>query len=234
MSVYDKSASSPLSSSSSGVNPVKNQELYAKFVKLFGEMNGDLAGIERVYGVNNPQLRSAFEIKREVIEKQHLYNPGLFRKEGWRSLEDSGQRKRMYLQLSSKIRTFRGEFNDGSHPFVVPMLHGTTEDAAFRVIENGYGVVANDGGYFGRGTYFTSDMRYSSTYAREHDAKGHPGVKVFLVAMVLPGTLTLRRSTRLLFRLCRIRVFRETTRGSRIPWASWDRRARAGINPITR
>jgi len=91
VSVYDKTASP--SSSSSGVNPVKNEELYAKFVRLFGEMNGDHAGIERVYGVNNPQLRSAFEIKREVIEKQHLYNPGLFRKEGWRSLEDSGQRE---------------------------------------------------------------------------------------------------------------------------------------------
>jgi len=137
VSVYDKTASP--SSSSSELNPVKNQELYCKFVRLFGEMNGDISGIERVYGVNNPQLRSAFEIKREVIEKQHLYNPGLFRKEGWRSLEDSRQRKRIYLQLSSKIRTFRGEFNDGSHPFVVPMLHGTTENAAFRVIENGFG-----------------------------------------------------------------------------------------------
>ena len=150
-------------------------------------MNGDLAGIERVYGVNNPQLRSAFEIKREVIEKQHLYNPGLFRKEGWRNLGDSEQRKRMYLHLSSKISTFRGEFNDGSHSFVVPMIHGTREDAAFRVIEHGFGVVANDGGFFGRGMYFTSVMRYSSTYAREHDSKGHPGVKVFLVTMMLPG-----------------------------------------------
>jgi len=118
VNVFDKTASP--SSSSSGANPVKNEELYSKFVRLFGEMNGDLAGLERVYVVNNPQLRSAFEIKREMIEKQHLYNPGLFRKEGWRSLDDSGQRKRMYLQLSSKIRTFRGEFNDGSHPFVVP------------------------------------------------------------------------------------------------------------------
>jgi len=35
--------------------------------------------------------------------------------------------------------------------------------------------------------YFTSDLRYSSTYAREYDSNGHPGVKVFLVAMVLPG-----------------------------------------------
>jgi len=157
-------------------------------VRLFGEMNGDISGIERVYGVNNPQLRSAFEIKRNVIEKQHLYNPGLFRKEGWWSLEDAGQRKRMYLQLSSKIRTFRGEFNDGSHPFVVPMIHGTSENAAFRVMEGGFGTVAGlDDGYYGRGMYFTSDLRYANMYAKEIDAKSQPGVKVFLIAAVLPG-----------------------------------------------
>jgi len=167
VSVFDKTAPPP-SSSSSGVNPVKNQELYFKFVRLFGEMNGDLAGIERVYGVNNPKLRSAFEIKRGVIEKQHLYNPGHFRKEGWRSLEDSGQRRRMFLQLSSKIRTFRGEFNDGSHPFVVPMIHGTTENAAFRVMEGGFGTVAGlDDGYYGRGMYFTSDLRCGDSSENE-------------------------------------------------------------------
>ena len=60
---------------------------------------GTLQVLSEFMGVNNPQLRSAFEIKREVIEKQHLYNPGLFKKEAWRSLPDSGQRKRMYLQL---------------------------------------------------------------------------------------------------------------------------------------
>jgi len=52
VSVFDKTAS--LSSSSSGASPVKNEELYSKFVRLFGEMNDDISGIERVYGVNNP------------------------------------------------------------------------------------------------------------------------------------------------------------------------------------
>jgi len=188
VSVFDKTASSL---SSSGVNPVKKGELYAKFVRLFGEMNGDISGIERVYGVNNPQLRSAFEIKRAVIEKQHLYNPGHFRKEGW-SLPDSDQRKRMFLQLSSKIRSFRGEFNDGSHPFVVPMIHGTSENAAFRVMEGGFGTVAGlDDGYYGRGMYFTSDLRYANMYAeiQAHKAKptGPWGSNVFLIAAVLPG-----------------------------------------------
>ena len=127
-----------------------------------------------------------------MIEKQHLYNPGLFRKEGWRNFEDSGQRKRMYLQLSSKIRTFRGEFNDGSHPFVVPMIHGTSENAAFRVMEGGFGTVAGlDDGNYERGMYFTSDLRYANMYAEVQAKKRNPagpwGANVFLVAAVLPG-----------------------------------------------
>jgi len=186
VSVYDKT------SPATGLNPVKNQELYDKFMRLFSEMNGEVVGIERVYGVNNPQLRSAFEFKREVIEKQHRYTPGLFRKEEWRSLGDAEQRKRMYHHLSTKIRAFRGEFNDGSHPFVVPMVHGTTENAAVRVMEGGFGTVAGlDDGHYGRGMYFTSDLRYANMYAeiqtRRHSLTSPSGSNVFLVAAVLPG-----------------------------------------------
>jgi len=186
VSVFDKT--SPVT----GENPVKNQELYSKFERLFGEMNGDRGGIERVYGVNNPKLRSAFEFKREAIEKQHRYNPGLFRKEGWRALEDAKQRNRMYLHLSSKISEFRGEFNDGSNPFVVPMINGTSEDSAFRVMEGGFGTVAGlDDGYYGRGMYFTSDMKYADMFAELQAKKSNPngrrGANVLLISAVLPG-----------------------------------------------
>ena len=56
---------------------MKHPELFEKFKRLFGGMGklGGLDGIERVYGINNPELRSAFEIKRELIEKQHLHPP---------------------------------------------------------------------------------------------------------------------------------------------------------------
>jgi len=200
MDVYERSSNTPEGGG------VRNAELFAKFKTLFGFIRDGMSlpmpsiattsfpedmileGIEKVYAINNPQLRSAFEIKSEVIEKQHLYNPGLFKKEGWRSLDDARRRKGMYLHLSSKIRAFRKEFNNGSHPFVVPMVHGTSENAAFRVMENGFGTVAGlDDGYYGRGMYFTSDLRYADMYGREIDPKGQPGVKVFFVAMVLPG-----------------------------------------------
>ena len=98
----------------------------------------------------------------------------------------------MYLQLSSKIRAFRGEFNDGSHPFVVPMIHGTREDAAFRVMEGGFGTVAGlDDGYYGRGMYFTSDLQSADMSAEIQAKKANPtgpwGANVFLIAAVLPG-----------------------------------------------
>jgi len=175
---------------------VKNQELFDKFKRLFaffkaGEGSDPTApwvtdGVERVYAINNPRLRSAFEIKREVIGKQHQTNPGLFRREGWRSLEDSVRRKRTFLRLSAKIQDFRTEFNDGSLPFIVPMIHGTNENSASRVIENGFGTVATtDDGYFGRGMYFTSDLRYANLYAKQVDKTGE--LKVMVLAIVIPG-----------------------------------------------
>jgi len=72
------------------------------------------------------------------------------------------------------------------------MIHGTSEDAAFRVMEGGFGTVAGlDDGYYGRGMYFTSDLRYANMYAEIQAKKANPsgpcGANVFLIAAVLPG-----------------------------------------------
>src|SRR6202012_4223721 len=71
--VYDQTGSSATAS-----NAVRHPELFEKFRRLFGGMTklSGLDGIERIYAINNPELRSAFEIKREMIERQHLHNPG--------------------------------------------------------------------------------------------------------------------------------------------------------------
>jgi len=167
---------------------VKNSELHRKLGVLFGGLGISLDGVEKVYGVNNPRLRSAFDIKREVIERQHQHNPAIFRREDWRMLEDGPLRRKMHLALSAKIRAFRGEFNDGVHSFVLPMIHGTSESAAYGVVEDGFGqITAKKEGYYGRGMYFTSDLRYANMNAKDVDSQGQPGVKIFMIALVLPG-----------------------------------------------
>ena len=63
------------------------------------------------------------------------------------------------------------------------MIQGTTENAAFRIVKNGFATTASlDDGYYGRGIYFTSLMRYAATYS-----KGTPQGKVFLVCLSVPG-----------------------------------------------
>ena len=68
-------------------------------------------------------------------------------------------------------------------PFIIPCYQGTSENAAFRVVTNGFGTTATlDDGFFGRGIYFTSDMKYAAKYAGS-TKRG----KVFLLSLVITG-----------------------------------------------
>jgi len=63
------------------------------------------------------------------------------------------------------------------------VVQGTSEDAAFRIIKNGFGTVASlDDGWYGRGMYFTTHAGYAAAYARPS-----PHGKVFVIALVIPG-----------------------------------------------
>jgi len=77
--------------------------------------------------------------------------------------------------------------HNSTHPllqaFVLPMVQGTSENAAWRIAKNGFGTVAiTDDGYYGRGIYFTSSLEYASHYAQDT-----PEGKTFLISAVLPG-----------------------------------------------
>lgn len=65
------------------------------------------------------------------------------------------------------------------------MVQGTREDAAWKISKNGFGTVASlDDGYYGRGIYFSSKLKYANLYAKE----SKPGEgKVFLVNLVIIG-----------------------------------------------
>jgi len=68
---------------------------------------------------------------------------------------------------------------------VLPVIQGTSENAAFRIIKNGFGTVASvDDGYYGRGMYFTSHLKYASRYAHVT-----PHGKVFIIALTIPGNV---------------------------------------------
>ena len=119
-----------------------------------------------------------------MITEKHADSEGLFKKDGWRQASDAGVRKRYLLHLAEKITKFRHHFNDGEQAFVLPVVQGTSENAAFRIIKNGFGTATSlHDGFYGRGMYFTSSFKYATTYAKPPSPFG----KVFLIALTVPG-----------------------------------------------
>ena len=86
--------------------------------------------------IDHPSQRASFEHYRTMITAKQADSEGLFKKDGWRQASDS-VRKRYLLHLAEKITKFRREFNDGDQAFVLPVVQGTSENAAFRIIKMG-------------------------------------------------------------------------------------------------
>ena len=73
---------------------------------------------------------------------------------------------------------------------MIPLYQGTSENAAYRIVTNGFGTTSKDDatskddGYYGRGIYFTSSMKYAARYATP-TKRG----KVFLLSLVITGNV---------------------------------------------
>lgn len=83
-------------------------------------------------------------------------------------------------------------FNFLLKPYVVPMIHGTSEGAIESICLSGFNAVGEtDLGYYGSGMYFSSSHFYASKYATalnpNHQTLG--GSKPFVICMVLPGNV---------------------------------------------
>jgi len=132
----------PLESSSSSPSLLSDGGVYDKFEDLVSYL-GDVGKVSRVYAIDYPSQRASFEHHRTMITEKHADSEGLFKKDGWRQAKDAGVRKQFLLQLAEKITKFRRQFNDGEKAFVLPVVQGTSENAAFRIIKNGFGTVTS-------------------------------------------------------------------------------------------
>jgi len=162
---------------------VQDQELSEKLNMLFVSLGGEPHQIKKAVAVDNLVLRNNFDGYRETLTQKHKDSASLFKKDDWRLKDNWKLRKQFLLHLNEKITKFRNILgNEGNKSFVVPMIHGTTEDAAWKISENGFGTVATlDDGYYGKGIYLTSDFQYASRFPRQSE------VKVFLITLTIPG-----------------------------------------------
>jgi len=164
---------------------VVDEGLYSAFQHFlpFLGINGDQ--VNKVYWICNPTLTTLFQAARESIAVTHRISPGLFRRQEWRDKEDAERRQESMQFLEALTRALLGpsDPDGGMKELMVPMLQGTSENAAHRIAKNGFGTVASlDLGWFGQGIYFTSRMPYACEYA-ELAKDG----RVFLLSVVVPG-----------------------------------------------
>ena len=80
------------------------------------------------------------------------------------------------------------------------MVQGTTSEAAWGISQGGFGVIASekDQGWFGKGIYMTSSLKYASLYAKRSASlsttaatagRGPPKKPAVLVCAVIPGNI---------------------------------------------
>jgi len=197
---------------------VFHKGLFDKLNKMLSGVGGDIHRVSKAYAVDNKILRSAFESFLDSIGRKHHDSPSLFKKRDWENLpkqpkqwnfvdqeafkridaeyqkkyEEVNFRKRLLKHLASHFCKFREEFNEGHRDLVSPMIQGTTEGAAWKIIGNGFAtVVTVDDGFFGKGIYLTSDLNYASHYAvgntENQKETNEDKEKVFLLALTIPG-----------------------------------------------
>ena len=162
---------------------IPHQPAFDKFRLVATQLGFDPKVATKVFAVSNEKLLTNFEGYRDILYAKHRVDSvALFKKDDWMTMLEAEQRKEFIDWHSDLCGKF--SWNDKTRPRVVPMLQGTSEAAAWKICQQGFGVVGKtDDGFYGAGVYFTSKLGYADKYAKS----GPDGSKPFIVSMVIPG-----------------------------------------------
>jgi len=116
-------------------------------------------------------------------------------KRNWTTMSEPRTREDMVEAHETHLSKF--DWNNIEKLKVSLMVQGTTTEAAMSIAQGGFGVIAseNDQGWFGKGIYMTSSIKYAHKYAEkkvtDFDAsksEDQPSKKsALLICAVVPG-----------------------------------------------
>ena len=130
--------------------------------------------------------QQSFELHRALVITKHITAPSLFKKGNWKSMDNPTLRSEIVAEHEKHLAKF--EWNASEQLKVSLMVQGTTTEAGWSIAQGGYGVIAsvNDQGWFGKGIYMSSSMRYAHQYA-ERTASMAKKAPALLVCAVGPS-----------------------------------------------
>jgi len=185
-----------------GGQVILDQRLYDKLKFVLKQMEdeeskGSINKVTEAFAIYNPIGLQALELKRIELGKKHVTKPDLWNKETWKQKPedkkivskdevdwpDKHLRQEMIDRFEEYTTRFPWNQEETKTVKVILMAQGTT--ASWDIAEGGFGVVATlDKGYYGKGTYFTSNLRYAAGYASLGDKSKKPSL---LIAATVPG-----------------------------------------------
>jgi len=125
---------------------------------------GSLEDVDEAFALSSPQILQSFELHRALVTTKHITAPSLFKKDNWKSMDNPTLRSEIIAEHEKHLGKF--EWNASEQLKVSLMVQGTTTEAGWSIAQGGYGVIAsvNDQGWFGKGIYVRSSMRYAHQY----------------------------------------------------------------------
>jgi len=174
-----------LSFYSNGVG--KDDELVGKLrVALWG-CGGSLDDVEEAFALHNPSSEQAFEAHRVLVATRHITTPSLFKRDDWKRMKNASARADMVAEHEGHLSKF--EWNSSEQLKVSLMVQGTTIEAGWSIAQGGFGVVSgeDDPGWYGKGIYTTSHLKYASMYAKSK--AGATKKPALLICVIIPGNI---------------------------------------------
>eukprot|EP01126_Amoeba_proteus_P062401 TRINITY_DN8479_c0_g1_i1.p1 TRINITY_DN8479_c0_g1~~TRINITY_DN8479_c0_g1_i1.p1 ORF type:complete len:280 (-),score=60.30 TRINITY_DN8479_c0_g1_i1:79-918(-) len=151
----------------------------------FGEASSVL-NVEEAFAVFNETLLQSYINQYKILTNRIKNNPSLFNKEGWR--DEKGVEDRQKVQDTYKQRVHGVSWNANDIVPILPLLHGTDFAVACSIASSGFAILSSlDAGWFGKGIYFTSFVKYCIPY---FSTRKEPSIIISFVTMgnVFPVT----------------------------------------------
>eukprot|EP01123_Difflugia_compressa_P002253 TRINITY_DN12966_c0_g1_i1.p1 TRINITY_DN12966_c0_g1~~TRINITY_DN12966_c0_g1_i1.p1 ORF type:complete len:619 (+),score=120.09 TRINITY_DN12966_c0_g1_i1:71-1858(+) len=155
---------------------------YKKAKHLFeNNLHGTNFTIKNIFAIDNHNLETAFLSEISKLTHKWKESPSLFKKDDWRRKRIQNNdnknsntklqyREEVWNQLSDIIKSY--DWNKKRDIPVIPVCHGTTEEAVWNICKSGFSSLAKlDEGLYGRGMYFTTHVPYAASYSLKMEKK---------------------------------------------------------------
>jgi len=136
---------------------------WARLQVLVNSFDGKDFDISEAYAIYNPVLTLQAINFRKLLGTRIESNPSLFNKTDWKNKEDSDLRSWVKSQYETRFKIW--EWNKDLTLPIVPTLHGTDADVAWKIASTGFvALSALDAGWYGQGIYFSTYALYTIPY----------------------------------------------------------------------